>query len=152
MAGTGAAEQRAGLDSGRETALLGRGTSIAGKLSFEGKARIDGQVEGEIVCTGTLHIGEEALVNAQINATNIVIHGKVTGDITATKKLEIRAPGKLFGNVVTPSLVIEEGVVFEGHCSMGAREDRGKKVTLLAGDEKTATATSADAARAKNQA
>jgi cytoskeletal protein CcmA (bactofilin family) len=152
MAGTGAAEQRRELDSGRETALLGRGTRIAGKLSFEGKARIDGEVEGEILCSGMLHIGEDALVNAQINATNIVIHGKVTGDITATKKLEIRSPGKLFGNVVTPSLVIEEGVVFEGHCSMGAREERGKKVTLLAGDEKDAPGAAADPARATNQA
>ena len=152
MTGTGTAATRAELDSGRETALLGRGTHIAGKLSFEGKVRIEGDVEGEIVCNGTLHIGEAALVNAQINATNIVIHGKVTGDITATKKLEIRAPGKLFGNVVTPSLIIEEGVVFEGHCSMGAREERGKKVTLLAGDEKNAARNGADAARTKNQA
>jgi cytoskeletal protein CcmA (bactofilin family) len=59
-----------------------------------------------------------------------VIHGKVTGDINASKKPEIRTPGRLYGNVTTPSLIIEEGVVFEGHCSMGAAENRGdRKVT-----------------------
>ena len=63
----------------------------------------------------------------------------MTGDITASKKLEIRAPGKLFGNVTTPSLVIEEGVVFDGHCSMGASESRSdRKVTLLAKEDRAA--------------
>ncbi len=148
MAGTGAAEQRSELGNGRETALLGKGTRISGKLSFEGMARIEGEVEGEIVANGTLMIGASAVVNAQITATNVVIHGNVTGDIRATKKLEIRSPAKLFGNVITPSVVIEEGVVFEGHCSMGASEERGKKVTLLAGDEKPAAP---EVARAKGQ-
>ena len=148
MAGTGAAEQRSELGGGRETALLGKGTRISGKLSFEGMARIEGEVEGEIIANGTLMIGASAVVNAQISATHVVIHGNVTGDIRATKKLEIRSPGKLFGNVITPSVVIEEGVVFEGHCSMGAAEERGKKVTLLAGDDKPAAT---ETARTKGQ-
>lgn len=148
MAATGAAEQRPELGAGRETALLGKGTRISGKLSFEGMARIEGEVEGEINANGTLMIGASAVVNAQITATNVVIHGNVTGDIRASKKLEIRSPGKLFGNVITPSVVIEEGVVFEGHCSMGANEERGKKVTLLAGEEKP---VAPEVARAKGQ-
>lgn len=152
MAATGAAQQRNEADSGRETALLGKGTRIAGKLAFEGTARIEGEVEGEITCNGTLLIGENALVSAAVEATNVIINGKVTGDITATRKLEIRAPGKLFGNVATPSLVIEEGVVFEGHCSMGAKEERGKKVTLLAGEEKPAESTTDRSAKAGERA
>ena len=146
MAASTAAEQTTG--PGRETAHLGQGTRISGKLAFEGKARVDGEVEGEISVKGTLLIGESAIVNAQITATNVVIHGRVTGDINASKKLEIRSPGKLFGNVVTPSLVIEEGVVFEGQCSMGAKEERGKKVTLLAGDEPAPAAPEKKAAHA----
>jgi len=124
-------------ETSRETAFLGKGTRISGKVSFEGTARIEGQVEGEIVANDTLLIGESALLNAQITGGTVVIHGKVTGDINASKKLEIRAPGRLYGNVTTPSLVIEEGVVFEGHCSMGAAENRGdRKVTLLAKDDR----------------
>lgn len=126
-----------GPDGVQETAYLGEGTRLSGKIAFEGPARIAGQVEGEIHATATLQITESALVNAQILGETIVLRGKVTGDITATKKLEIRAPGKLFGNVTTPSLVIEEGVVFEGHCSMGASETRSeRKVTLLAKEDR----------------
>ena len=134
MAGQASAAGRLGASG--ESAVLGRGTRISGKISFEGKARIDGQVEGEIVAGDHLEIGESALVNAQISGSVIVVQGKVTGDLTASKKLEIRAPGRLYGNVTTPSIVIEEGVVFEGHCSMGAKESRsGERVTLLAKEE-----------------
>ena len=139
MASYAAGERVGSADSARETAFLGKGTRISGKISFEGTARIEGQVEGEIVANDTLLIGESALLNAQITGGTVVIHGKVTGDINASKKLEIRAPGRLYGNVTTPSLVIEEGVVFEGHCSMGASESRGdRKVTLLAKDDRPA--------------
>jgi cytoskeletal protein CcmA (bactofilin family) len=139
MASYAAGERMTSGDTSRETAFLGKGTRLSGKVSFEGTARIEGQIEGEIVANDTLLIGESALVNAQITGGTIVIHGKVTGDITASKKLEIRAPGRLYGNVTTPSLVIEEGVVFEGHCSMGATEARGdRKVTLLATDARSA--------------
>lgn len=137
MASYAAGERMPSGDTSRETAFLGKGTRLSGKISFEGTARIEGQIEGEIVANDTLLIGESALVNAQISGGTIIIHGKVTGDITASKKLEIRAPGRLYGNVTTPSLVIEEGVVFEGHCSMGATEARAdRKVTLLAKDDR----------------
>ena len=146
------ASYAAGLpgDTSRETAFLGKGTRLSGKISFEGTARIEGQIEGEIIANDTLLIGESALVNAQISGGTIVIHGKVTGDITASKKLEIRAPGRLYGNVTTPSLVIEEGVVLEGHCSMGATEARGdRKVTLLAKDERPGDSGSAPTLKAQ---
>lgn len=124
------------FDAATVTAFLGQGTRLAGRIAFEGPARIEGQVEGEIVASETLWIGEPAVVNAQIGGATVIIHGKVTGDIVASKRLEIRAPGKLYGNVTTPSLVIEEGVIFEGHCSMGASENRGAKVTVLAKEDK----------------
>lgn len=128
-----------GFDAATVTAFLGQGTRLAGRIAFEGPARIEGQVEGEIVATETLWIGEPAVVNAQVSGATVIIHGKVTGDISASKRLEIRAPGRLYGNVTTPSLVIEEGVIFEGHCSMGATDARGAKVTVLAKEDKPLT-------------
>src|SRR5205823_5338528 len=101
------------------SAFLGKGCRVTGKLQFEGTVRIEGHVEGEISAQDALIVGESAVVNAQITGSSIVIHGRVTGDVTAQKRLEIRAPGKLFGNIATPSLVIHEGVVFEGQCAMG---------------------------------
>ncbi|HZR84819.1 MAG TPA: polymer-forming cytoskeletal protein [Candidatus Binatia bacterium] len=132
------AEKAPDLNSSQASAFLGRGTRVSGKIIFEGPARIEGQVEGEVAASDSLLVGESAVLNAQISGGTIVIHGKVTGDINASKRLEIRAPGRVYGNVTTPSLVIEEGVVFEGHCSMGAAENRGSKVTLLAKEEKPA--------------
>lgn len=125
---------RAMPDDGSGTsAFLGKGSRVTGKLNFEGPVRIEGQIEGEISAQDTLTIGESAVVNATITGNAIVIHGRVTGDVTARKRLEIRAPGKLFGNISTPSLVIHEGVVFEGQCSMGSdsqRADKGKVAHL----------------------
>ena len=112
-------EKAEGGEFGEIHAYLGKGSRVSGKLNFEGTVRVDGQVEGEISAQDTLIVGERAVVTAQINGNTVVIRGKVTGDINARKRVEIRAPGKLFGNIVTPSLVIHEGVIFEGHCSMG---------------------------------
>ena len=132
-------EKAEGGEFGEIHAYLGKGSRVSGKLNFEGTVRVDGQVEGEISAQDTLIVGERAVVTAQINGNMVVIRGKVTGDINARKRVEIRAPGKLFGNIVTPSLVIHEGVIFEGHCSMGSgMESRAgeSKVTPLGKEEK----------------
>jgi cytoskeletal protein CcmA (bactofilin family) len=122
-------------------AHLGQGSRVEGKLTFEGSVRIDGQVEGEISAQDTVIIGEGAEVTAQITASTVVVQGRVTGDITARKRIELKAPATLIGNVNTPSLVVHEGVVFEGHCAMGGaaagRAERGdKRITLFPAEER----------------
>lgn len=133
-----------GEDGSSTSAFLGKGTRVTGKLTFEGPVRIEGHVEGEISAQDTLTIGESAVVNAQVNGNSIIVHGRVTGDVTARQRLEIRAPGKLFGNISTPSLVIHEGVVFEGQCSMGGvegqRADKDKKIAQLRTEERAEAA------------
>lgn len=99
-------------------AFLGRDTEFEGKLSFTGAVRIDGKLSGEIFSNGTLIVGESAVIKAQIHIADMVISGEVHGDIFAEKKIEITVPGKLFGNIKTPKLVLEEGVIFEGNCKM----------------------------------
>lgn len=118
---------RGSVDEAGGGAFLGRGSKVTGKLVFEGPVRIEGHVDGEITAQDTLTIGEHAVVNAAITGSAVVVHGRVTGDITAKKRLEIRAPGRLFGNISTPTLVIHEGVVFEGQCSMGGEAQRGER-------------------------
>ncbi|MFV1956691.1 MAG: polymer-forming cytoskeletal protein [bacterium] len=107
---------------GEIKAFLGEGTDFKGILTFEGTVRIDGKLEGEVYTKDTLVIGETAVVNAEINVNTIVVSGEVRGNITATSKVEVHRPGKVLGNIKTPSLFIEEGVIFEGGCSM-AQED-----------------------------
>lgn len=122
-------------------AHLGQGSRIDGKLTFEGSVRIDGQVEGEISAQESVIIGESAEVTAQIVAATIIVQGRVTGDLTARKRIELKAPASIAGNISTPSLVIHEGVVFEGHCSMGgaagSRAERAdKRIALFPAEER----------------
>ncbi len=116
---------------GEIKAFLGEGTDFKGILTFEGTVRVDGKLEGEVYTKDTLIVGESAVVNAEINVNTIVISGVVRGNINATGKIEVHRPGKLFGNVNTPSLFIEEGVIFEGNCTMAFDTGEDKKVSPI---------------------
>lgn len=100
------------------TTLLGRGSEFEGKLSFEGTVRVDGKLSGEIFTEDVLIVGEGAEVNAEISVGSIIIQGSVRGNITAKKGVEIHTPGRVKGNINTPSLLIEKGVLFDGQCQM----------------------------------
>jgi cytoskeletal protein CcmA (bactofilin family) len=118
-------------------AYLDSGSRISGKLMFEGATRIDGHVDGEITAKEGLVIGESAVVTAQIKATSVIVAGKVSGDIFANQRLEIRPSARVIGNLTSPVLVVHEGAMFEGHCSMqpeGAREER--KVAVFSKEER----------------
>ncbi len=105
-----------GLNSteGRVTALLDQGTSFDGRLTFEGTVRIGGQFRGEIFTNDTLVINPGAQVEAQIEADTVIISGAVRGNIFARRKVIMHPPATFKGTVTTPSLRIDEGVVFEG--------------------------------------
>jgi len=100
------------------TAFLGKGTEFEGKLTFHGSTRIDGHFKGEISTDGNLIISEQGLVEANIHASHIVISGEVHGNITADQRVDIHAPAKVFGDIKAPSVVIDEGVIFEGRTRM----------------------------------
>jgi cytoskeletal protein CcmA (bactofilin family) len=103
---------------------LYKGCRVSGQLSFQGPARIDGVVDGEIQCQGALTIGEGAEVRAKIAGQVVVIRGKVEGNVTAKEKVELHAPARLIGNVSAPRLTVSEGVVFDGDCSMGVAKGK----------------------------
>jgi cytoskeletal protein CcmA (bactofilin family) len=105
---------------GEITSLLGRGSAFEGKLTFEGTVRIDGRFRGEVFSDDTLVIGEGALVEAEIDIGEIIIQGTVVGNIKAKRSIEIHAPGRVKGDIHTPSLQIDKGVIFEGRSFMEA--------------------------------
>jgi cytoskeletal protein CcmA (bactofilin family) len=113
------------------SAYLDAGSRISGKLSFETPARIDGQVDGEINAKDSLTIGESAVVAAQVKADSVIVAGKVSGDIVAIRRIEIRPSAKVLGNITAPTLVINEGALFEGHCAMQAESHDDRKVTVF---------------------
>ena len=104
--------------------LLGKGSEFEGKLTFEGQVRIDGKFSGQIFTKDTLVIGEGARVNAEVNAGTVIVNGLVEGNIRATQLIELHNPGRVKGNMETPALSIDKGVMFEGSCKM-ARIGKG---------------------------
>ena len=109
---------------------LDRGTKISGQVHFEGPARIDGTIDGEIDGK-EITIGESAVVTAQVRADSIVVCGKVKGEVIARQRIEIHPTAKLIGNLTAPKLIIHEGAIFEGQCSMEHETDRDRKVRAV---------------------
>lgn len=99
---------------GQVTALLDQGCTFDGRLTFEGTVRIGGAFRGEIFTNDTLVINPGAKVDAQIEADTVIISGRVKGNIFARRKVIMHPPAMFTGTVTTPSLRIDEGVVFEG--------------------------------------
>lgn len=103
---------------GEITTLLGRNTAFEGKLTFEGTVRLDGRFKGEVFSDDTLVIGEGAVVEAEIDIGEVIIQGTVIGNVKAKRSIEIHAPGRVKGDLHTPSLQIDKGVIFEGRSFM----------------------------------
>jgi cytoskeletal protein CcmA (bactofilin family) len=103
---------------GELNALLGRGSEFDGKLTFEGTVRIDGKFTGSIMTNDTLVIGEGAKLSAEVTCGTVVVHGEVVGNIRARTAVELHQPAKVRGNIETPSLMIDKGVIFEGQAKM----------------------------------
>jgi cytoskeletal protein CcmA (bactofilin family) len=114
--GSGTTEQ------GEITAFLGKGTEFKGVLSFEGTIRVDGKVEGEVVSKDTLIAGDGAFLQGEITVGTIISSGKIVGNINASQKVHVLAPGVVQGNIRTPKLIIEEGVTFDGKCEMAGEK------------------------------
>ncbi len=104
------------------SAILEEGCKFEGILSFNGTARISGIVNGSIFSNNTLVISEGAVINADINANIILIYGSVRGNIKATSRVEIRRPARFEGTISSPSLIVEEGVIFHGTTKMRERK------------------------------
>jgi cytoskeletal protein CcmA (bactofilin family) len=112
------------IETGEINALLGHGTDFMGKLSFEGTVRIDGRFQGEVFSNDVLIIGDGAEVRAEIDVGTLIVKGGVVvGNIRAREAVEIHAPGRVLGDIVSPSLFIGKGVVFDGRCQMRGDEE-----------------------------
>jgi cytoskeletal protein CcmA (bactofilin family) len=108
-------------------ALLGAGTQYEGKLFFEGRARIDGNFEGEVFSEGLLIVGEEATVKGTIRVHTLIVRGgKIEGDIHATDLVELHAPAQVRGDIRTQALFMDKGVLFDGCCVMGEVHELGE--------------------------
>jgi cytoskeletal protein CcmA (bactofilin family) len=99
--------------------FLGKGVDFKGVLNFNGTVRVDGRVEGEIHTSGTLIVGEHAVITGIIEAGTLITSGKMRGTVTAVERVQILKPAVLIGDILTPSIAIEDGAHFHGMCHMG---------------------------------
>lgn len=107
------------IKEGNLSGFVGSGTVVTGEANFKAMMRVDGQLSGRVTSTsGTLIVGANGKVDANIEVAIAMIHGTVNGDIIATQRLELGRAAKLTGNVQTASLMIEPGALFEGSCKM----------------------------------
>lgn len=100
------------------TSVIDRGCELEGRFRFSGTLVINGKFRGELHSVDMLLVGESAELDAQVSVGVAIISGQVTGSVTASERVELRASARITGNIATPALVLEEGVVFDGRCSM----------------------------------
>ncbi len=113
--------RRKGNSSGPDQALtsvIDKGCELEGRFTFAGKLILNGKLQGTINSPGTLLVGETGQVQADVHVGTAIISGEITGNIIAQDRVEILGSGRVIGDIVTPVLVLEEGVVFDGHCKM----------------------------------
>jgi cytoskeletal protein CcmA (bactofilin family) len=116
--------------------FCGKSSVFNGRMTSEGIFRLDGKVEGEIFHSGTLIIGETAVIKGKLEVDALTLNGRVEGEVTAKDRLEIHSKGKLYGTISTPVLVVQEGGIFEGNCRMGSKSDHANN---FEGAEKSLT-------------
>ena len=135
------------IKEGTLSGFVGNGTSVTGEATFKAMLRVDGHLSGRVSSgSGTLIVGANGKVDANIEVAVAVIHGTINGDIIATQRLELGRAAKVNGNIQTPSLVIEQGGIFEGSCKMlqmSAAADKSKNQPLDASGMKPITADGA---------
>jgi len=111
------------IDKGDIKAFLGPGSQFEGKLLFDEIVRLDGRFSGQIQSKDTLIVGQEADIEAEIEVGTLILSGRFKGSIKASGKVDLRAPARVEGNIQTPILVVEEGVLLNSTLNM----DGGKK-------------------------
>ncbi len=111
--------------------LLGQGAEFEGKLTFAGTVRIDAKFKGSIKTNDVLVVGQNAKIEAEISCGTVIVYGEVVGNIDARAGIEFRNPARVRGDIQTPSLMIEKGVVFQGQSRM-AEAGLGSPMKALA--------------------
>ncbi len=103
--------------------ILGSGSLCKGTIRVDGGLRIDGSVDGEVIVSGTLTVGREGVITGNVTVNQAVIGGRIKGTVRAEQQLELQSGSRVEGDIFTRSLVIEDGVFFEGSCKMSSGND-----------------------------
>lgn len=97
---------------------IGENSAFEGRFMVQGNLRIDGTFEGKSLVVDQLQIGENAKVKTNITATSVVVEGLVIGNVTASRRILLLSTARVLGDLKTPELIIQDGVILEGRCTI----------------------------------
>ncbi|MEP6847291.1 MAG: polymer-forming cytoskeletal protein [Acidobacteriota bacterium] len=118
------------IKEGRLSGFVGHGTTLTGETNFQMMLRVDGQLTGSVTSEGgTLIVGTNGQVDANVDVASAMINGSVNGDINATERIQLGRTAKVVGNIQTPRLILEDGAILEGGCTMLKARDVQEKKT-----------------------
>ncbi|MCP9493924.1 MAG: polymer-forming cytoskeletal protein [Pyrinomonadaceae bacterium MAG19_C2-C3] len=122
------------IKEGALSGFVGGGTTVSGELTFKAMLRVDGHLAGRVASQdGTLIVSAGGQLDADVEVAVAQINGTVNGDVVATKRIELGRVAKIYGNIQTPALVVEQGAIFEGTCRMThLQEEEDKSKTQIA--------------------
>ncbi|MGD8961839.1 MAG: polymer-forming cytoskeletal protein [Desulfobacterales bacterium] len=132
----------------KDIQMLGPQAVMEGSLVFEGTLFMNGHVKGTIESrAGSIVIGEDAVIHADIFVRSATINGEIKGTVRATERIELHPPARVYGDLTTPVVIIHEGVIFEGNCAIKPKEDAVFQADpkLSTNSEKTADPTKSSA-------
>lgn len=114
--------RRAEAEVGAETTavLVGESARFQGLVTFRGCAQVDGEIDGEIVCRGTLRLGLTALVSGTIDVDELIVDGTLEGDVTARQRIELSSSARVKGTLRAPRIALAEGCLLDGRCETGS--------------------------------
>ena len=98
--------------------IIGENSYFTGNFNINGSLRIDGRFEGKFLQAEQLYIGREGRVKTNVNALSVIVEGLVIGNINATNRVLLMPTAKIFGDIKTPELIIQNGVILEGRCTI----------------------------------
>lgn len=117
--------------------FLDSGSHLHGELRFDASFRVDGRLTGSVESEGDLIVGESGEIDGELRVGQVFVSGTVRGKVHALRKVQISPSGKVFAEIDTPALVIEDGATFEGSCAM-SRDGGGSWAAGAAGPKRVA--------------
>jgi len=121
---------------GNLNTIIGKGSTFEGSLKVQSTLRVDGKVKGNVTTSDSLVVGKDGMIDGEISVRNAIVGGKLKGKLIASGKVVLEANSAFKGELKTTKLVIDEGALFEGNCSMGPvteekKADYGKSVSAI---------------------
>lgn len=131
------------IKEGRLSGFVGHGTTLTGETNFQMMLRVDGHLTGTVSSDGgTLLVGTQGQVDANISVATAMVNGTVNGDIFATEKIQLGRTAKVIGNIQAPRLVLEDGALLEGGCTMIKARETAEKSQAAAASQSTSSSYS----------